>query len=230
MIFILPHHWVVNMVNTMRRLFRASGNFMQSLSRHLPIILLISGLFMIVIKVFPFSLHIHLPVDLYYPRSSIVDRFSDLSGGQNLKKTSLRLLISMWLSCHNNNLSYFCIRGFLQATKPSDDYIIDLKDVGPRRNTEELFSRVGVSIHNHTQAHMAMEYISAATIAIEQNLFQGLSCFKIGTNMNEIKKMSNSTIHSLKTCPCLQDYYGHQCSIPSCVYKVPENSTFKAFG
>ena len=54
----------------------------------------------------------------------------------------------------------------MQATKPSDDYIIDLKDVGPRRNTEELFSRVGVSIHNHTQAHMAMEYISAATIAI----------------------------------------------------------------
>ena len=75
-----------------------------------------------------------------------------------------------------------------------------------------------------------MKYNSTATTAIKQNLFQGLSCFKIGTNMNEIKKMSNMTIHSLKTCPCLQDYYGHQCSIPGSVYKVPENSTFNAFG
>ena len=35
----------------------------------------------------------------------------------------------------------------MQAKNPKDEYIIDLKDIGPRKETDELFSRFGVSIH-----------------------------------------------------------------------------------
>ena len=38
-----------------------------------------------------------------------------------------------------------CIRGLLQATKPSDKYVIDLRDIEPTQMTEELFSTIGVS-------------------------------------------------------------------------------------
>ena len=74
---------------------------------------------------------------------------------------------------------------------------------------------------------MGKEYINKAEI--QQYLFQDLSCFKTGTNINEIKKKSNASLHRLKTCPCLKDYYGHQCSIPGSVYNVPENSKLNAF-
>ena len=38
-------------------------------------------------------------------------------------------------------------RGFTQATKPNDEYVINLNDIGPRGKTEELFTTVGVSNH-----------------------------------------------------------------------------------
>ena len=38
--------------------------------------------------------------------------------------------------------------------------------------------------------------------------------------------MSNASLYSLKKCPCGEDYYGHQCSIPGCVYKVSKNRKF----
>ena len=48
-------------------------------------------------------------------------------------------------------------------------------------------------------------------------------------NNTAIKSMSNASLYSLKKCPCGEDYHGHQCSIPGCVYKVVKNRKLIAF-
>jgi hypothetical protein len=49
--------------------------------------------------------------------------------------------------------------------------------------------------------------------------FQNLTCFIPGLDM----KIVNLASFAPKSCPCKFDYYGSQCSVPGCVYKVPKN-------
>ena len=50
---------------------------------------------------------------------------------------------------------------------------------------------------------------------------QKLSCFKRGLDLSTIESMANASVYKLDDCPCLQNYFGSQCAIPGCVYKVP---------
>ena len=65
--------------------------------------------------------------------------------------------------------------------------------------------------------------------AIAKHLFQKLRCFKYGMNTTTIKSMANASLYSIRKCPCGEDYYGPQCSIPGCVYKVAKNRKLDAF-
>ena len=104
---------------------------------------------------------------------------------------------------------------FLASSKPSDRYVINVSDIGPQRKVEEFFTRVGVSF---------LCFGIAQDQTYHQTDFQKLSCFKNGLNMSAVRGRSMVSLNRLKKCPCLENYYGSQCSIPGCVYKVPKNS------
>ena len=104
---------------------------------------------------------------------------------------------------------------FLASSKPSDRYVINVSDIGPQRKVEEFFTRVGVSF---------LCFGIAQDQTYDQTDFQKLSCFKNGLNMSAVRGRSMVSLNRLKKCPCLENYYGSQCSIPGCVYKVPKNS------
>ena len=130
---------------------KASQPFGLPIVRCLPVLLLVlvsCGLFMIRFEVLPVSFHVALPVPVPYLPSSVSEHLTSSSLERYLNKTSVRYKNLYKNSSNWNNT--FTIRapirngGFLQATKPSDDYVINLDDIGPRDKIGELFIRVGV--------------------------------------------------------------------------------------
>ena len=125
--------------------------------------------------------------------------------------------------------------------------------MGPQVKVKEFFTSVGVSCFQggHTVKYsrgilglgcrqmfrilplpwqtepLTQHRYPSNTVVLEQfyqGNFQKLSCYKDGLNMSAVRSMSKGSVNRLKICPCLPNYYGSQCSIPGCVYKVPKNS------
>ena len=120
--------------------------------RCLPILLFVlifCGVFMIRFEVLPVSIHVPLPVPVPYLPISTNEHLTISSFELYVNKSSLRYY--NLYKAPSNYINMFVIRapvhngGFKQATKPSDDYVINLNDIGPRDKIEHLFTRVGVS-------------------------------------------------------------------------------------
>ena len=124
--------------------------------RCLPLLLLVlvsCGLFMIRFEVLPVSIHVPLPVPVPYLPSSTSEHLTSASFEQYVNKTQNKTSFrqqNLYKTVSKQN-DTFSIRApirngdFWQGTKPSDEYVINLDDIGPRDKIEELFTSVGVS-------------------------------------------------------------------------------------